>query len=51
MTVSSVGLALREQLLESGKVPMEETDWKMDLIVTPDGIIGDIESVVEPKVQ
>ncbi|KAF8348596.1 hypothetical protein F5887DRAFT_950868 [Amanita rubescens] len=42
-----VGLALREQLLGSGKVPTEETDWKMDLVVTPDGIIGDIERVLQ----
>ncbi|KIL62733.1 hypothetical protein M378DRAFT_165397 [Amanita muscaria Koide BX008] len=40
-----VGLALREQVLEEGQVPMEETDWKMDLIVTPDGVIGDIDSI------
>ncbi|KAF8636942.1 hypothetical protein AX17_003193 [Amanita inopinata Kibby_2008] len=34
-----VGLALREQLLEAGEIPMGETDWRVDLIVTPDGII------------
>ncbi|PFH50618.1 hypothetical protein AMATHDRAFT_40722 [Amanita thiersii Skay4041] len=36
-----VGLALREQCLESGEVPIGENDWKMDLVVTPDGIIGE----------
>ncbi|KAK2461221.1 hypothetical protein APHAL10511_006748 [Amanita phalloides] len=38
-----VGLALREQLLETGQIPTEETDWKMDLVVTPDGVIGGVE--------
>ena len=47
LTMGSVGLALREQLLESGKVPTEETDWKMDLVVTPDGIVGDIERALQ----
>lgn len=47
LTMSSVGLALREQLLESGKVPIEETDWKMDLVVTPDGIIGDVDRALQ----
>ncbi|KAF8635456.1 hypothetical protein AX15_000433 [Amanita polypyramis BW_CC] len=38
-----VGLALREQLLEAGRIPTEETDWKMDFVVTPDGIFSDLE--------
>jgi len=34
-----VGLSLREQLLEEGMIPMNEHDWKMDMIVTPDEIL------------
>jgi len=29
-------MALEEQLLESGQVPVEDHDWKLDLIVTCD---------------
>jgi 5-formyltetrahydrofolate cyclo-ligase len=32
-------LALKEQVLDSDKVPMGEHDWKMDKIVTADGVI------------
>ncbi|KAF8905256.1 5-formyltetrahydrofolate cyclo-ligase [Gymnopilus junonius] len=35
-----VGLSLREQLLDHGQVPVGEHDWKLDLLVTPDEIIG-----------
>jgi len=35
-----VGLGLREQLLDNGQVPVGEYDWKLDLLVTPDRIIG-----------
>ncbi|OCH88420.1 5-formyltetrahydrofolate cyclo-ligase [Obba rivulosa] len=35
-----VALALREQVLEAGQVPTAAHDWKMDVIVSPDGIIG-----------
>lgn len=35
-----VGLALREQILDAGKIPMGEHDWKVDAIVGPDGILG-----------
>jgi len=35
-----VGLALREQILDAGKIPMGEYDWKVDAIVSPDGILG-----------
>lgn len=35
-----VALALREQVLEDGQVPTADHDWKMDLIVSPDGVIG-----------
>lgn len=35
-----VALALREQFLEGSQVPVGDRDWKMDLIVTPDGIFG-----------
>ncbi|KAI9065240.1 5-formyltetrahydrofolate cyclo-ligase [Trametes sanguinea] len=34
-----VALALREQILEAGQVPVGETDWKVDVIVGPDGIV------------
>ncbi|TBU39787.1 5-formyltetrahydrofolate cyclo-ligase [Dichomitus squalens] len=34
-----VALAFREQILEAGQVPVGETDWKVDAIVGPDGIV------------
>ena len=34
-----VALALREQILEAGRVPTGEHDWKVDIIVGPDGIV------------
>ena len=34
-----VGLSLREQL-QSTAVPINETDWKLDILVTPDEVIG-----------
>ncbi|KAL9710368.1 hypothetical protein Ac2012v2_006669 [Leucoagaricus gongylophorus] len=34
-----VGLALREQMLEKASIPMDENDWFMDLIVTPDEVL------------
>jgi len=34
-----VALALRQQIID-GEVPMSEYDWKMDMVVGPDGIIG-----------
>ncbi|KAG2154180.1 uncharacterized protein EDB93DRAFT_186713 [Suillus bovinus] len=34
-----VALALEQQLLEHGQVPMFDHDWKMDMIITPDKII------------
>jgi len=34
-----VALALRQQIID-GEVPMGEHDWKMDMVVGPDGIIG-----------
>jgi 5-formyltetrahydrofolate cyclo-ligase len=36
----TVALALRDQVLDAGQVPMGEHDWKMDMIITPDEIIG-----------
>lgn len=36
-----VALALREQII-AGDVPVDAHDWKMDLVVCPDGIIGDL---------
>ncbi|KZT23640.1 5-formyltetrahydrofolate cyclo-ligase [Neolentinus lepideus HHB14362 ss-1] len=35
-----VALALREQVLDVGQVPITDHDWKMDMIVSPDGIIN-----------
>ncbi|KAI0716783.1 5-formyltetrahydrofolate cyclo-ligase [Earliella scabrosa] len=35
-----VALALREQILEAGQVPVGERDWKVDVIVGPDGIVS-----------
>jgi len=35
-----VALALREQVLEGGAVPVDDHDWKMDFIVSPDGILA-----------
>ena len=35
-----MGLALREQILEAGAIPMGEHDWPVDAIVGPDGILG-----------
>ncbi|KAI0642804.1 5-formyltetrahydrofolate cyclo-ligase [Trametes meyenii] len=35
-----VALALREQILEAGQVPVGETDWKVDIIIGPDGIVS-----------
>ncbi|EIN08570.1 nagb/rpia/CoA transferase-like protein [Punctularia strigosozonata HHB-11173 SS5] len=43
-----VALALREQVLPAASVPMAEHDWKVDMIVHPDGIIGD-EAAAEPS--
>jgi 5-formyltetrahydrofolate cyclo-ligase len=42
-----VALALREQIVEPGAIPEEEHDWKVDLIITPDQIIGDIAGLGE----
>lgn len=35
-----VALALREQLLPPGEIPMDEHDWKVDVVVTPDGFVA-----------
>lgn len=45
-----VGLALREQVLESGKVPTGEWDWRMDTVVGPDGIVGG-DNAIDSQVQ
>lgn len=37
--LSQVALALEQQLLEHGQVPMFDHDWKMDMIITPDKVI------------
>ncbi|KAH9833197.1 5-formyltetrahydrofolate cyclo-ligase [Rhodofomes roseus] len=36
-----VALALREQILEAGQVPTAPHDWTMDVIVGPDGLLGE----------
>ncbi|KIK06404.1 hypothetical protein K443DRAFT_89368 [Laccaria amethystina LaAM-08-1] len=38
-----VGLALREQVLNSGEVPMAEHDWKLDMVIAPDEILTNME--------
>ncbi|GJE94808.1 5-formyltetrahydrofolate cyclo-ligase [Phanerochaete sordida] len=35
-----VGLALREQILDAGQIPVGAHDWPVDAIVGPDGILG-----------
>ncbi|KAI0763464.1 5-formyltetrahydrofolate cyclo-ligase [Trametes elegans] len=35
-----VALALREQILEAGQVPVGETDWRVDVIIGPDGVVA-----------
>lgn len=37
-----VGIALREQL-QTTAVPIDESDWKLDVLVTPDEVIGDVQ--------
>ncbi|EPS94067.1 hypothetical protein FOMPIDRAFT_1033497 [Fomitopsis schrenkii] len=36
-----VALALREQILDAGQVPVAPHDWKMDVIAGPDGLLGE----------
>jgi hypothetical protein len=44
---------LREQVAAPETIPIEEHDWKVDLLVTPDGIVGEAgtgeESVLDGK--
>ncbi|KZT71933.1 nagb/rpia/CoA transferase-like protein [Daedalea quercina L-15889] len=37
-----VALALREQILDAGQVPIAPHDWKMDVIAGPDGLLGEV---------
>lgn len=37
--LKAVALAFREQVLEGNAVPVGDQDWKMDFIVSPDGIL------------
>ncbi|GLB42341.1 putative nagb rpia CoA transferase-like protein [Lyophyllum shimeji] len=37
-----VALALREQVLDDSAILMEDHDWKMDLVVTPDEVLGQV---------
>ncbi|KAF9475135.1 hypothetical protein BDN70DRAFT_898418 [Pholiota conissans] len=37
-----VGLGLREQLLNAGEVPIDDRDWKMDVLITPDETLGSV---------
>jgi 5-formyltetrahydrofolate cyclo-ligase len=34
-----VALALRDQIVETGRIPMSEHDWTVDIIVTPDELL------------
>jgi hypothetical protein len=34
-----VGLALREQVLGKGNIPMGDNDWSMDFVITPDEVL------------
>ena len=40
--VLKVGLGLREQLLNAGEVPIDDRDWKMDVLITPDETLGSV---------
>jgi 5-formyltetrahydrofolate cyclo-ligase len=33
-----VALALQEQILDAGDVPVGDHDWKVDAIVSPEGV-------------
>ncbi|KAF9449290.1 5-formyltetrahydrofolate cyclo-ligase [Macrolepiota fuliginosa MF-IS2] len=46
-----VGLALREQILEKGNIPMDQHDWSMDYIVTPDEVLVNPTSRGAPQPQ
>ncbi|KAI6043990.1 hypothetical protein EDC04DRAFT_500647 [Pisolithus marmoratus] len=35
-----VALALQQQLLDAGSVPITDTDWKVDMIITPNDIVA-----------
>lgn len=35
-----VGLALSEQMLPAGDVPVGVHDWKMDVLITPEQTLG-----------
>lgn len=43
-----VALALREQVLEGQGVPIGDTDWKMDFVVTPDAILSGAGVTTDP---
>lgn len=40
LPLSLVALALNGQVLDNGRIPMFDHDRRMDLIVTPEGLIG-----------
>jgi 5-formyltetrahydrofolate cyclo-ligase len=42
LSLETVGLSLREQL-QATPVPIDESDWKLDMLVTPDEVIGAVE--------
>jgi 5-formyltetrahydrofolate cyclo-ligase len=42
-------LSLREQILPVGEIPMAEYDHSIDLVVTPDGVIGDVQKLSEAR--
>jgi 5-formyltetrahydrofolate cyclo-ligase len=39
-----VGVALRAQLIGTGRIPMTETDWKMDLLIVDGKVVSKEES-------
>lgn len=40
MVYLPVGLGLREQLLYDEPIPVGEHDWKLDILITPDGTLS-----------
>ncbi|KAG6334713.1 hypothetical protein ID866_4373 [Astraeus odoratus] len=39
-----VALALQQQLLDTGLVPITDSDWKVDMVITPNDIVTNDES-------
>ncbi|KAH7886994.1 5-formyltetrahydrofolate cyclo-ligase [Phlebopus sp. FC_14] len=43
-----VALALRQQFLDAGRVPVTERDWSVDIVVTPDEVITNSDTPTNP---